>query len=130
MNTELSPEDCAAFSKLQQKGNEYMAKLPVIRIKGLEALKRLLKIAQRDTGQSGVIARFLLGLYNDTRFPFDLTDFRRLDEEIFKDCLAVLEMDACAEKEVHEYFENGGQIWEKLADDWNVTDCLKLKSSR
>ncbi len=40
MNTELSPEDCAAFAKLQQKQDEYTAKLPASRAEGLEALKR------------------------------------------------------------------------------------------
>ncbi|TCS35824.1 hypothetical protein EDC30_109123 [Paucimonas lemoignei] len=89
---------------------------------GLPALRRLLPIARRDTGQSRVIAHFLLSLYNGNRFKMDLTDLRGLDQELFEDCLAVLRMDNTPQREVHCYFENGGAIWEKMASDWNVTD--------
>lgn len=98
------------------------AMLPAIRAEGEAALRRLLPIAQSDTGQSGVIARFLLNLYNGNRFPFDMTDFRRLDSAVFDDCLAVLKMDAQPAKEVHNYFEHGGKIWEQLAKDWGFKD--------
>lgn len=37
-----------------------------------------------------------------------------------EDCLAVLRMDANCYQEVHTYFENGGQIFEQLASDWNL----------
>lgn len=43
-------------------------------VAGLTALKHLLPIAQRDSGQSGVIGRFLLGLYNGPAHRFDLTE--------------------------------------------------------
>lgn len=93
---------------------------------GVPALQRLLKVAQGDTGQCGIIAKFLLGLYNDRRFPFPLTDLRCIDTELFEDCLAVLRMDArVCQKEVHCYFENGSRIWEKLAKDWRVRDFTK-----
>lgn len=79
------------------------------------ALMRLLEIAHKDTGQSRHVSRFLLSLYNGDRFPFDLTDFRCLDRAIFNDCLDVLQMDFRPLQEVHEYFINGGVIWEELA---------------
>lgn len=85
---------------------------------GEAALRRLLPIAQRDTGQSGRVAAILLACYNGRRFPLDLTTLRSLDYPILDDVLAVLRMDANAYKEVHCYFENGGQIFEKLAEDW------------
>ena len=84
-----------------------------------EALARLLPIALRDTGQSGVVAKFLLGLYNGPRFPFDLTELRRLDHKIFLDCVTVLMRDSIGGKEVHLYFENGDKIWEQLAAYWS-----------
>ncbi len=96
---------------------------------GLEALRRLLPVARRDTGQSRIVAHFLLGLYNGYRFKFDLTDFRGLDHELFEDCLAVLRMDFQPAQEVHTYFENGGAIWEQMAKDWNVTDYFKLEQA-
>ncbi|NYU52262.1 hypothetical protein H0B49_35090, partial [Pseudomonas aeruginosa] len=59
-------------------------------VAGLTALKRLLPIAQRDSSQSGVIGRFLLGLYNGQAHRFDLTELRRLDPALFDACLSVL----------------------------------------
>jgi hypothetical protein len=100
------------------------------RLAGLAALQRLWVVAQRDTGQSGVIARFLLGLYNGNRFPFDLTDLRRLDTALFLDCMAVLQCDAAHvfEQEVHLFFPNGGQRFERLAEDWGMVEIFMLKA--
>ncbi|WP_096349060.1 DUF7673 family protein [Hydrogenophaga crassostreae] len=88
---------------------------------GEAALHRLYGLAQGDTGQARVIARFLAGLYNGTRFPFDLTDLRTLDDALFENCMALLRMDArhCVQ-EVHRYFENGGVKWEQMISDWNM----------
>lgn len=91
---------------------------------GLAALQRLLEIAHRNTGQSCVAARFLLSLYNGDRFPFDLSDFRCLDSEVFKDCLAVLVMDNQPQREVHAYFRNGRHIWEAMAVARGLTDHI------
>ncbi|ABM21352.1 hypothetical protein [Marinobacter nauticus] len=90
--------------------------LPVIRQRGKVALFRLLPVAMSDTGQSSVVTRFLLGLYNGRRFPFDMTELRRLDRALILDCLAVLEMDWLPEMEVHRYFENGSALFEQMAD--------------
>lgn len=93
---------------------------------GIPALKNLLSVAQGDTGQSRIIACFLLGLYNDSRFPFTLTDLRCIDNSLFEDCMTVLRMDARAcQKEVHCYFEDGSRIWERLASEWLVRDHTK-----
>ena len=88
---------------------------------GEAALHRLYSVAQGDTGQSGVVARFLAGLYNGQRVPFDLTDFRRLDDALYEDCMALLRMDArhCVQ-EVHNYVENGGRKWEQMISNWNM----------
>jgi hypothetical protein len=74
------------------------------------------------SGQCRIVAKFLLGLYNGNRFPFDLTDFRCLDTEIFKDCLAVLEMDNCPVQEVHQALGMVHGEFEKLAADWHIPD--------
>ncbi|MEI1260090.1 hypothetical protein VUS13_08335 [Pseudomonas aeruginosa] len=91
---------------------------PAIRTAGLEALQRLVPVAQRDSGQSGVIGRFLLGLYNGQSFPFDLTELRRLDQGLFDDCLAVLRLDNTPEQEVHTYLPNGDAIWSEFRERW------------
>jgi hypothetical protein len=92
---------------------------------GVAALQRLLNIAQGHSGQCKYVAGFLLGLYNGTRFKFDLTDFRCLDTAIFLDCLEVLKMDHTPVREVHLYFKDGGKIWGQLAKDWGIRDYTK-----
>ncbi|WP_342454975.1 DUF7673 family protein [Pseudomonas sp. S11A4] len=52
---------------------------PAIRAAGIAALHRLLPVAQRCSGQSRIVRRFLLSLYNGQVFPFALTDLRGLD---------------------------------------------------
>lgn len=85
---------------------------------GVEALGRLVEAAQGDTGQSRVIASFLLSLYNCYRFRFDLIELRSLDFGLFDDCISVLKMDYQPEVDVHERIENGSEIWESLAKQW------------
>jgi hypothetical protein len=83
---------------------------------GIPALARLADIAKGDTGQAATVRRFLLGLYNGYRFPFNLITLRGLDKALFDDCLAVLKLDARATRqEVHQYFDNGGELFERFA---------------
>jgi predicted lipid carrier protein YhbT len=59
--------------------------------KALPALERLLKIAQRDTGQSRRCADFLLAWHNaGENGGFDPTDLWNVDAEIADDMLTVL----------------------------------------
>ena len=69
----------------------------------LAALEGLYATAKRlwDTGGGGACVRVLLGCYNGTRFPFDLTDLRRLDDGNLNKVLTVLRMDARCRSEVH-----------------------------
>lgn len=128
-----SPQDDARMRELMdamlRERAEWQAKLPAIRVAGVDALKRLLPIAQGNSGQCRHVAAFLLGLYNGNRFKFDLTDFRSLDRKIFDDCMAVLAMDHQPEKEVHTYFDQGNdeghQIWEALAKRWGIRDHMQ-----
>ena len=94
------------------------AERPYVRTAGVEALQRLLPVAQRCTGQSRIVGRFLLGLYNGSAFPFSLTDLRGLDSALWEDCLAVLRLDRRPEQEVQEYIENGEEIWSHLKRAW------------
>lgn len=91
---------------------------PAIRAAGIAALHRLLPVAQRCSGQSRIVGRFLLSLYNGQVFPFALTDLRGLDTALFNDCIALLHMDQRPEMEVHEYIDNGHAIWSQLKKDW------------
>ncbi len=90
---------------------------------GVEALRRLLKVANGHSGKCRYVARFLLGLYNGNRFPFDLTHLRAIDDALFEDCMTVLRMDArLTRREVHNYIEAGDNKWEQLASDWKVVN--------
>lgn len=91
-----------------------MEERPVIRAAGLASLQRLVPVAMNGTGQSRVVGRFLLGLYNGRGYPFDLTELRLLDGELFDDCLAVLRMDATPEREVHEWLKDGEAVFAEL----------------
>lgn len=115
-------QQMAAFLLRRQALQAREALRPMIEAQGVAALKRLLPIAESDTGQSRRIARFLLGLYNGTRFPFDLTELRCIDFDLFEDCLAVLHMDHQPERELHRYFEGGGERFEALARHWDWTE--------
>lgn len=99
-----------------------IASLPGELQQGADALMRLLDIAHGSSSQPRIVARFLMSLYNGDRFPFDLTDFRSLDSEIFDDCLAVLRLDCQFSRKVHRYIEDGEGVWERLAKRWRFND--------
>lgn len=110
-----------------QAEQEHQELLPRIRYQGRAALLRLLDVANGHSGQSRYIVRFLLGCYNGTRFPFDLTDFRCIDRQLFEDCMAVLRMDFQPEHELHNYIDDGSEVFERLAVDWKIEDIEQLK---
>lgn len=91
---------------------------------GEPALLRLVAVAKRDTGQSGKVRRFLLGCYNGEAFPFDLTDLRGLDQDLFDDCLRVLRMDRFCSSEVHRRFPEGRDLFE----GWAVAAMQRKKN--
>lgn len=66
-----------------------------------DALLHLWRMAQGTSSSEKVAARFLLGLYNGYRFPFDLTDLRLFDCANFKRAMLVLAMDHMPKAEVH-----------------------------
>ncbi len=55
------------------------------------ALERLIEVTQHDTGQSRVVANFLLAWWNAASCGgFDLTDLWAVDASIAEDMLAVI----------------------------------------
>jgi hypothetical protein len=92
---------------------------------GMQALRRLWAHANGITSQCKWTAAFLLGLYNGYRFPFNLTSFRALDDELVRDCLLVLLMDSRPKKEIHTLLGVGNEPFEALAKDWGIQDALK-----
>lgn len=117
-----------AFNRIFAERAKRQAERPLIEKQGREALARLFGVAKGDTGQSRRVAAFLLGCYNGFRFPFDLTDFRGLDYELFDDCLAVLRMDYQPKLYIHKYFAKGQEAFEQLAKDHGIVDVQLLKA--
>lgn len=123
MNThDTDNETRSFFAQVHAEREIFETTLQTVRANGEAALRRLLPIAQGDTGQSRRVACFLLGCYNGPRFPFDLTELRGLDFAIYEDCLRVLRMDYAPLKEIHNYFTDGGKLFEQLAQDWRLEE--------
>jgi len=78
---------------------------------GIPALRRLVEVAQKNSGQPRHIRRFLLSLYNGDAWPFALNRLRNLDADLQADALAVLRMDMTPRHEVHTYIEGGEALW-------------------
>lgn len=97
---------------------------------GFEALQRLYEEAVTDEHEKGsVCARLLLGLYNGSRFPFDLTDLRLLPAELFEDAMQLIRMDArSTRQEVHQYFSQGSRKFEDLVSHYRVVDVQRLRT--
>lgn len=102
----------------------------------LEALLKLWKLAQGDHGGANVAAKFLLGLYNGSRFPFDLTELRRLDANYMTCVLKVLAMDWSPQMEVHQHLNellqrrDLGPRFEVLACDWRLKGRCSKEGER
>lgn len=87
---------------------------------GLDSLVHLVNFADGNTGQCEIIARFLAGLYNGTAFPFDLTELRGLDPDLFEHCMSVLRLDNTPTVEIHKYFPDGKVRWTRMIKEWNL----------
>jgi len=95
------------------------------------ALIQLWNLTQVHSGTSGAraAAGVLLGLYNGTRFPFDLTDLRVLDSNHLRAALEVIAADAGrCQMEVHDWLNqlsgrtDFGARFERLAHEYG---CFK-----
>jgi hypothetical protein len=83
---------------------------------GGEALERLLRIAQRDTGQARRVANFLLAWYNaEENGGWDPVDMWNLDAAITDDMLTVVRL-------IHEShrYPDGLGFSEEIASVWRL----------
>lgn len=122
LNSNPSPETITEsqieMAKLRAQMNARAQMRPQILAEGQAALYRLMPITERNTGQSGIVARFLMGMYNGQRFPFNLIELRGLDHSLHDDCLSVLRMDRLRTQDVHCYLKDGVQLFERLIANW------------
>lgn len=98
----------------------------------LKALAHFYNIAaHNDHGGARVAAKLLLGLYNGTRFPFDLTELRCLDQQHLNMAMALIRFDATPAMEVHDWLNklygrtDFGARFEQIAYDWRMKGRCK-----
>lgn len=92
-----------------------------------KALVTLWNVTQEHIGTSGAraAAGVLLGLYNGSRFPLDLTELRALDNNLREAAIEVIDSDSMrCQMEVHEWLNrlsgrhDFGQRFEHLAHEY------------
>lgn len=85
----------------------------------IEAVERLLDLAEGDTGGSLAAAQVLLGLYNANNWHADLVDIAcRLDEKNRFAALVLITGRGKLMREPHTVIENGQERFYALAEQW------------
>ena len=85
-----------------------------------EAVCVLLELTRIHHGTGGAVraAQVLLNAYNSTRFPFDPSELGYLDPDLQAAAFAVMWGRIATSLEPHEFFKEGGKIFEALADEY------------
>lgn len=86
------------------------------------SLERLVKVAQNDTGQSHKIAMFLVSIYNSRFVKLCPRELHGVDQTLWLDCMNVLKLDHINIIEIHEYMDNGNNIFANLIHTWGFCD--------
>ncbi len=88
----------------------------------MDSLEHAVKIATTHYGTSGgrVFATFLASLYNGNRVKVDASDIMSLDSANFEHLLNILRLRFETHREPHQFFENGGDLFERIIKDWGL----------
>jgi hypothetical protein len=117
-------QNATAFLQNARTGDTAAQRAIEVRLKdrdaGLDSLAYLLRLTLGTSGQCGIVARFLAGLYNGNDFPFNLTELRGLDADLFEHCVATLRLDNEPTVEIHKYIPDGEKVFLKLLQDWDL----------
>lgn len=85
------------------------------------SLQRLVELAATSSCRgANVAAQLLLGLYDGSVYPFDLTELSLLDDELFEDALNALRLRMRHSVEPHLFFANGGALFNSIAEAWHL----------
>lgn len=90
--------------------------------RAMEGLATILSCVRQQrgagaTGQSMRLLRFVAGVYNGPRYPFDLTDLRGLDLRLSDACLDILAYDRFGWAEIHHWGLIDGNELNKLFEE-------------
>ena len=94
-------------------------------VAGLETLVATIR-RNPTAGQTRRLVRFLAGIYNGPRFPFDLTDLRGLDLNLAQACLDVLALDHFGIREIHQW----GPVDDVELNKWIVDEGLYYEAQK
>ncbi|MNZ93600.1 hypothetical protein D3C78_1126750 [compost metagenome] len=111
---EIEQAIAARMAQYERWYAEQSAMLP----QALEALVRLLDAARNGAGddQREICRHFLLGLSDGQKHTFDLTKLRRLDINLWQDCMAVLQLYQYTLCPIHLLIKDGYRLWQQLRD--------------
>ncbi len=73
-----------------------------------------------DTSGARVFATLLASMYNGNRVKFDVSDLKILDQENFEHALNCMRLCQETYREPHQFFKNGGALFEKMIKDWGL----------
>ncbi|WP_370601980.1 hypothetical protein [Pseudomonas nitroreducens] len=92
----------------------------VLRTIGTKSLQRLIQVSSGSSGQCRYVAKFLAGCYDGAQFPFDLTEFRCMDHELFLDCLAVIRLLYETRDGIQGNVPSGDEVFGRLIAQWSI----------
>lgn len=75
---------------------------------------------KHDTSGARVFATMLASMYNGNRVKFDVSDLKRLDRANFEHALNSMRICQELHREPHQFFENGGALFEQIITDWKL----------
>lgn len=95
-----------------------------------ESIGVLLNTTRQHLGTSGgrVCATLLASLYNGQRVKLDVSDLKLLDQHLFEHALNTIRLCYEANREPHEFFHQGGHLFEEMISTWGLEK--KRKASR
>ena len=88
----------------------------------LLSIETALTVATTHYGTSGgrCMATLLASMYNGNRVKFDVSDLKSLDLANFEHALNSMRLCQELHREPHQFFENGGEIFEQMIKDWGL----------
>lgn len=75
---------------------------------------------KHDTSGARVFATLLASMYNGNRVKFDVSDLKLLDRDNFEHALNCMRICQELHREPHQFFENGGALFERFIKDWKL----------
>lgn len=85
-----------------------------------EAVRILVKLAEKDCGGSRVAAQVLLSTYNGYNWQCDLTDLCNLDCEHYRAAIIVIRGRVELNCEPQRLIDDGDRVFEYLEQDWQA----------